>query len=405
MNEKQAADGHFAAEQLTQLVEALPVGVFILRADGSAVYANRAAEALLGRGIMAGDEASNLGERFAAYRAGTNDTYPPEEMPIVRALSGERSVVEDMEIHRHGERLALEVTATPILDAGSHIIFAVAVFQDITLRKKAQAALATLNVELEQEVVRRTADLALTIASLEQEIAARRVYETELENAKRDAERANRAKGVFLLNVSHELRTPLHQIIGFSDLLNDRLTEERTKRLAESALASGKALLEKVDALIELARADAPRSTDAAEFDLHASVVDLASRMGMSCEFSAPLGRARGLEETVRQIIADLCGTAATAGDTEKAIMSVRVDRQTGSAHLHLRVQNASLSRRVRALDVMFGDVPTDDGAKYHQEPVDLRLAVTRANIRSLGGDVAATSDGRATEVHLLFEQ
>jgi PAS domain S-box-containing protein len=195
---------HFDTEWLPQLVEALPVGVFILDAAGAAVYANDAAQQLLGRGIREGDHADNLHERYAAYIAGTNVPYPTERMPIVRALAGERVYVSDMEVDRHGTRVALEVTATPIVDEQDRVIYAVAVFQDITAKKLDQAL---------------------------------------------------RAKSAFLMNVSHELRTPLNHIIGFTGLLADRIEDERNRNLAETVLKSGMHLKTMIDDLIELARA------------------------------------------------------------------------------------------------------------------------------------------------------
>lgn len=394
----------FDLERLAQLVEALPVGVFILSGDGTAIYANQVAQVLLGRGIAPDDAVPNLGARFSVYRAGTGDLYPTMELPIVRALAGERVTVDDIEIDRNGQRVALEVTATPILDKDSRVVFAVAVFQDITARKQTQRALAASNEELERQVAERTSDLASTIAALEQEIATRRLYETELLGAKVDAERANRAKGVFLMNVSHELRTPLHQIIGFNDLLIERLTDERNRRLAEGAGISSRELLAKVDALIDLARADAPRPvTPVAEFDLQSMVAEVAHSFGLPCEFPESLGSVRGDAYGVRQILSDVCRAGAADVQSPESGLIAKTERHNHSARLVLRIRGAGLVRRVEALAGVFGEAAQNDSSRYQQQPLDLRLAVAQTHARRLGGDIAVIASD-AVEISLPFE-
>lgn len=51
------------------------------------------------------------------------------------------------------------------------------------------------------------------------DVTERQHMRTELMDAKRQAERANRAKSDFLSSMSHEVRTPLNAILGFSELL------------------------------------------------------------------------------------------------------------------------------------------------------------------------------------------
>jgi len=60
---------------------------------------------------------------------------------------------------------------------------------------------------------------------------------TELEQANIDLKKLDELRSTFLANMSHELRTPLNSIIGYTDLLSDRIdgdiTEEQEKSLTK----------------------------------------------------------------------------------------------------------------------------------------------------------------------------
>src|SRR5262245_7399370 len=128
--------------QLFQLLEALPVGIFLLDSSGKPRYANRAAQQILGKGILADTQVEQLAEKYDVYVAGTETLYPTDRMPIVRALSGESSTIDDVEI-RHPDRvISLQVWGAPVYDPDGTLAYAVAAFTDITKRRRAERRLA-----------------------------------------------------------------------------------------------------------------------------------------------------------------------------------------------------------------------------------------------------------------------
>jgi GAF domain-containing protein len=125
-----------------KFLDGLPVGVFVLSSDGKPYYANRTAEQLLGSGIKAGAGPGQLAETYHVYVEGTDNEYPAGRMPIIRALQGASTEVEDMEIHRQDGMMAVQVWGTPIFDERGKITHAIAAFQDITRRKRSEKRIA-----------------------------------------------------------------------------------------------------------------------------------------------------------------------------------------------------------------------------------------------------------------------
>lgn len=187
-------------KRLAQFLEAVPVGVFVVDANGKSYYANQTAQQILGKGILTEATAAQLTEIYQAYLAGKGQLYPTEQQPIMRALGGESVTIDDIEIHQADKIIPLEISATPIFDDKGQIIYAIAAFQDITQRKKAEAeriqftqelalknvalqqateALAESNRTLEQKVEERTHELSQTLEILKA-TQAKLVFENAL---------------------------------------------------------------------------------------------------------------------------------------------------------------------------------------------------------------------------------
>jgi len=79
----------------------------------------------------------------------------------------------------------------------------------------------------------------------------------ELKKAKEKAESATRAKSEFLANMSHEIRTPMNAILGFSQLLNKNITDNKLSGYVQSILASGKSLLTIINDILDLSKIEA----------------------------------------------------------------------------------------------------------------------------------------------------
>ena len=84
----------------------------------------------------------------------------------------------------------------------------------------------------------------------------------ELSERNIDLFKASKVKGDFLASISHEFRTPLNSIMGFAQVLRDKpelVKEEKGKRYAENIIAGGQRLLNMINDLLYLARAEADK--------------------------------------------------------------------------------------------------------------------------------------------------
>ena len=82
-----------------------------------------------------------------------------------------------------------------------------------------------------------------------------RQYEAELEKSAEQAKNANEAKTRFLFNMSHDIRTPMNAIVGFSELLEKNLqNEKKAKEYLGKIQSSSNLLLMIINQVLEMAR-------------------------------------------------------------------------------------------------------------------------------------------------------
>ncbi len=183
-------------ERLAVTLRSIGDAVVTTDKDGRIDMFNRSAEFLTG--WTAGEAKGRLfTEVVLLDTAATNSQ--PKDMVVHLQTPEER--VEDLEAAlacKNGERRIVNLSRSPIREQGGEVVGTVAVFRDITEKRRFQE-------RLEELVEQRTRDLAKKAADLEDA----NVRLTELD----------RLKTAFLSSVSHELRTPLTSIMGFAKLI------------------------------------------------------------------------------------------------------------------------------------------------------------------------------------------
>lgn len=136
--------------RLTQFLEAMPVGIFVVDGKGKPFYMNSWGERILAQGLISDVGTDKFPEAYHFYNAGTNQLYPIALQPIMRALRGEFVRMDDLEIHRSDGIVPIEVWATPIYDERKNIVYAIAAFQDITERQEVETERRQFTNELQK---------------------------------------------------------------------------------------------------------------------------------------------------------------------------------------------------------------------------------------------------------------
>lgn len=118
----------------------------------------------------------------------------------------------------------------------------------------------SLDIDL-LEMLARPAAVAIENAVLYDKMEEKvRERTRELDEAKKSAEAANKAKSEFLTNITHELRTPLNSIIGFSEVMRNGTTgpvTEDQQAYLKDIWESGRHLLRIINNLLDLSKIEA----------------------------------------------------------------------------------------------------------------------------------------------------
>ena len=369
-----------AADQLRKLsmaVEQSPEKILITDLDARIEYVNEAFVRETGY-----TRAEVLGAKPEVLRSGRT---PPERYAQLwtTLLRGDTWKGEFRNRRKDGREYTDFAIITPIRQPDGRISHYVSVGEDITEKKRLGEELDAHRHHLAQLVVERTA---------------------ELEQARREAEEANRAKSTFLASMSHEIRTPMNAILGFSYLMRrDAASPVQIDRL-DKIDAAAKHLLAVINDILDLSKIEANKIElqlcDFALDDVLGHVATLigeaAAAKGLTIRIdgdAAPQWLSGDLTR-LRQALLNYAGNALKFTQQGRIVLRVRlVETAQARCLLRFEVEDTGIGIPREVIPQLFQPFQQADASIAREfGGTGLGLTITRRLAQMMEGDAGADS-------------
>jgi len=363
-----------ASEALTRcILESMRDAILVLRSDGSVAFHNGAACELF------------RADGFWLMRARL-----PELLPDLERAAAELGDGDAAESYRR--RASLELTAKTKEGDTVHVAVTIGVFE---LGGAELRTVVVRNIERRRREEQRLRGYARALERAN----------SDLERARRKAERAAAAKTEFLANMSHEIRTPMTAILGFTDILledtpttaNDKVDALRTIR------RNGAYLLEILNGILDFSKIEANRleierlpcsprriATDVVEL-LRPRADEKHVVLALSIADTVP-DKLLSDPVRLRQVLLNLIGNAVKftpAGQVEVALRFDALDQT-----LELDVADTGIGIESETLAQIFEPFRQGDSSMTRRfGGTGLGLAITKRLVERLGGAITASSE------------
>jgi PAS domain S-box-containing protein len=342
-------------QRFADIMDHSPAAIFVKDLDGRLIVVNRSFEEIIGRpreDVIGKSDYELLPPRLA-------DVYHAHDQEVIE--SGMSLDFEEIGLDENRLRV-FHASKFPLRDQTGRLYGVCGILTDMTGRKYAEEA---MNI------------------------------------ARREAERANRAKSEFLSRMSHDLRTPLNAVLGFAQLLDmDTLTADQRESVRH-ILEAGRHLLDLMNEVLDISR------IESGHLSLSPEPVAVPDIIDQVVKLMGPLAAQRQIEistlastrestyvgadrQRLTQILLNLVSNAIKYN---RFGGRVTLDCADAGGRVRITVTDTGAGIRHEKLALLFTPFERLGAAQTGIEGTGLGLALSRGLAEAMGGRVGVESE------------